>query len=287
MTILLERAPAKVNLTLHVLGRRGDGYHVLESLVAFTDIADEVTLTPGGALGLTVAGDMAAETGLAADNLILRAARTLQAEVADLEVGRFDLVKRLPTAAGLGGGSSDAAAALRLLARLNGIVPDDPRLLAAARSTGADCTVCLDPRPSMMRGAGEQVERLSAWPALDAVLVNPRVAVSTSKVFGRLGLAPGAGLGGPPHPAPTGDPWMVLAAARNDLAGPARGIEPLIAEVERALASAGAHLVRMSGSGATVVGYCDRRDEALRIAEQIGARHPAWWVRPVRLGGAA
>ena len=142
---LSDLAPAKVNLTLRVLGKRADGYHDLESLVVFASLADRVTLTPGDALGLEVAGPTAGAAGDVSDNLVLRAARALAGRVAGLRVGRFALTKLLPVAAGLGGGSADAAAALRLLARLNGLPPDDTRLMDAARATGADVPVCLDP----------------------------------------------------------------------------------------------------------------------------------------------
>ena len=150
-----ETAPAKVNLTLRVLGRRADGLHEIESLVAFAGVGDALTLTPGDALALSVGGPTAAAAGDVADNLVLKAARALAECVQALKLGRFTLSKRLPVAAGLGGGSTDAAAALRLLARANGLAPDDARLMHAARSTGADVPVCLDPRPRFMRGVGD------------------------------------------------------------------------------------------------------------------------------------
>src|SRR6202035_756280 len=151
---LSDLAPAKVNLTLRVLGKRADGFHDLESLVVFAGLADRVTLTLGDALGLDVDGPTAAASGDVSDNLVLRAAHALAERVAGLRVGRFTLTKLLPVAAGLGGGSSDAAAALRLLARLNGLAPDEAPLMEAARATGADVPVCLDPRPRIMRGIG-------------------------------------------------------------------------------------------------------------------------------------
>ncbi|HYU12172.1 MAG TPA: 4-(cytidine 5'-diphospho)-2-C-methyl-D-erythritol kinase, partial [Stellaceae bacterium] len=141
-----EKAPAKVNLTLRVLGRRADGYHDIESLVAFAGVGDALTFMPGGALALAVGGPTAAAAGDVADNLVLKAARALAERVDGVRLGRFVLSKRLPVAAGLGGGSADAAAALRLLARANRLALDDPRLRDAARATGADVSVCLDPR---------------------------------------------------------------------------------------------------------------------------------------------
>ena len=150
-----EKAPAKVNLTLRVLGRRADGYHDIESLVAFAGVGDALTFTPGPALTLAVGGPTAGAAGDTADNLVLKAARALAERVEGLALGSFALSKRLPVAAGLGGGSADAAAALRLLARANGIARDDRRLIEAARATGADVPVCLDPRVRLMRGIGD------------------------------------------------------------------------------------------------------------------------------------
>src|SRR5215472_2960863 len=171
-----EKAPAKVNLTLRVLGRRADGYHDIESLVAFAGVGDALTFTPSGALALAVGGPTAAAAGDVADNLVLKAARALGERVEGLKLGRFTLSKRLPVSAGLGGGSADAAAALRLLARANRLAPDDPRLMQAARNTGADVPVCLDPRARLMRGIGD---------------VPSRGAHCASCPAGRAGRAPG------------------------------------------------------------------------------------------------
>src|SRR5215470_10275932 len=186
-----EPAPAKVNLTLRILGKRADGYHDLESLVVFARLADLVTLTPDVALGLDVDGPTAAAAGSVADNLVLRAAREIAGLTDGLRFGRFGLTKHIPVAAGLGGGSSDAAAALRLIMRVNGIARDNPRVMDAARATGADVPVCLDPRPRVMRGIGDVLSDPLDLPPLPAVLVNPGVAVPTKAVFGKLGLAPG------------------------------------------------------------------------------------------------
>jgi 4-diphosphocytidyl-2-C-methyl-D-erythritol kinase len=171
---LVEDAPAKVNLTLRVLGRRADGYHEIESLVAFAGVGDALSFAPGGELALNVRGSSAAEAGATADNLVLRAARALADRLPTVGAGTFDLEKRLPVAAGLGGGSADAAAALRLLARANKLAPDDPLLYAAARATGADVPVCLDPRTRLMRGIGEILSSPFKLPPLQGVLVNRR-----------------------------------------------------------------------------------------------------------------
>ena len=201
MSLLTTRAPAKINLTLHVLGRRpGDGYHALESLVAFAEVADMLELVPGPDLALEVSGPTAGPAGPLDDNLVLRAARHLAAGVDGMRHGAFRLHKQLPVAAGIGGGSSDAAA-LRLLAELNRLPLGHPAVIAAARATGADVPVCLDPRARMMRGAGEEIGPVLDLASLPAVLVNPGVPVATAPVFKALGLAVGQRLDGAAHPA--------------------------------------------------------------------------------------
>jgi len=284
--LLSDRAPAKVNLTLHVLGRRsGDGYHVLESLVAFAGTADRLMLRAGEPLSLTVSGPTAGPAGPEGDNLVLRAARDLAGRIPGLAVGAFHLVKRLPVAAGIGGGSSDAAAALRLLARLNDLPLDHPAVVAAARATGADVPVCLDPRARMMRGAGEDVGPALGLPPLPAMLINPGVPVPTAPVFKALGLGAGETLPGASHPAiePGGTAQSVLAAlrpARNDLEGPALTVAPVIGEALAALRGQNCSLARMSGSGATVFGLFADRQSAVAAARRLRAAHPTWWIAP-------
>src|SRR5215475_6144456 len=184
--LLAADAPAKVNLTLHVLGRRSDGYHEIESLVMFARVGDRLTFTPRRGFELAVLGPTAASVGDIDANLVLKAARALDERVERLAEGRFVLTKQLPVAAGLGGGSADAAAALRLLARANRLTLDDSRLHEAARATGADVPVCLDPRPRLMSGIGDLLSCQLELPRLAAVLVNPRVAVPTKGVFEKL-----------------------------------------------------------------------------------------------------
>ena len=284
---LRTRAPAKVNLTLHVLGCRADGYHDLESLVVFAGVADHLEMLPGAALSLVVDGPRAGATGPTDDNLVLRAARALAERRPGLTLGAFRLTKRLPAAAGIGGGSSDAAAALRLLAQANGLEPHDPDVAAAARATGADVPVCLDPRARMMRGAGEAVGPPLALPSLFAVLVNPGVAVPTPSVFRRLALSPGETTAALPHPdlaGESGDPLGMIAAARNDLEPPAVALAPEIDEVlRRVRATTGCRLARMSGSGATAFGLYGDCHEAARAAAAIRANAPTWWVKPTLL----
>ena len=185
-----ELAPAKINLTLHVTGRRADAYHDIESLVAFAAVGDTLTFALGHGLALVVRGPTATASGAISDNLVLKAARHLSDCIEGLKLGRFVLSKRLPVAAGVGGGSADAAAALRLLARANHIALDDSRLMAAARATGADVPVCLTPRPRLMRGIGDILSDPLELPPLPAVLVNPGVGVPTKDVFAALQFNP-------------------------------------------------------------------------------------------------
>jgi 4-diphosphocytidyl-2-C-methyl-D-erythritol kinase len=201
-------APAKINLTLRILGRRADGFHELESLVAFAPFGDRLTLWPDGSLDLKVSGPMAAGAGPLTDNLVLRVARALAERIEGLRLGRFALFKRLPSGAGLGGGSADAAAALRLIAEANGLGLDDRRIHEAARATGADIPVCLDPRPRVMRGIGEILSAPMVLPKLGILIVHPGLALPTGPVFKALGLAPGEQLAArspPCSPPPCGE----------------------------------------------------------------------------------
>jgi 4-diphosphocytidyl-2-C-methyl-D-erythritol kinase len=285
---LTEFAPAKVNLTLHVLGRRADGYHEIDSLVAFADIGDLLTLRPGERLALAVSGPTGAAAGTSGDNLVLKAARALAERIEGLRLGQFLLDKQLPVAAGLGGGSSDAAAALRLLAQANGLSLRDARLHAAAAATGADVPVCLDPKARLMRGIGEILSDPLQLPAIAAVLVNPGVAVPTKDVFAAL-AAPM--LAGPPEPdefiaidADAASLVPMLAGRRNDLQIPAIRIQPVIADVLRALErSAHCLLARMSGSGATCFGLFGSSGTAEEAARKLLAAHPSWWVHATTL----
>jgi 4-diphosphocytidyl-2-C-methyl-D-erythritol kinase len=290
---LVESAPAKVNLTLRVLGRRPDSYHEIESLVVFADFGDTLSLSPGGALGLDLRGPRAGQAGDEADNLVIKAARALAERVADLKVGTFHLEKILPVAAGLGGGSADAGAALRLLARANGLALDDPRLGDAARVTGADVPVCLDPRPRLMRGIGEVLSAPLALPPMPALLVNPGVALSTNAVFAgwsatasrpvNLDLGGLGGLGKPPNFAQF---LQVLALHANDLEIPAIKLSPLIAKVLVALrALPGCGVARMSGSGASCFALFASVAEANAAAALLHAKYPDWWLRSTVLAG--
>jgi 4-diphosphocytidyl-2-C-methyl-D-erythritol kinase len=286
--MLIEEGRAKVNLTLRVVGRRVDGYHDLESVVAFADCADRLSLTPGSSLDLTMSGPLAQACGETGDNLVLKAARLLGERVPDLKVGSFTLDKVLPVAAGIGGGSADAAAALRLLAQLNGLALDDRRVVDVALETGADVPVCLASRACDMTGVGETLLPLSL-PIMPCVLVNPCVPVATKDVFRALGLRNGELLVGAsdviratawPEQGASVEDWVeVLAASSNDLEAPATRIQPVIGEVIAALNAAdSAWLARMSGSGATCFAIFENTPEARRAAQKIQLDHPQWWV---------
>ena len=287
---LVENAPAKVNLTLRVLRRRDDGFHEIESLVVFARVGDRLGFSSGGNLTLKVHGPSALAAGEGDDNLVLKAVRALAARRPGVVLGAFELDKRLPVAAGLGGGSADAAAALRLIAKANGLVPDDPHLYAAGRATGADVPVCLDPRPRIMRSIGETLSGPLALPPLPAVLVNPGVALATRSVF--------AGWKATSSPAATLDDTAIgrltdakelvqlLAAQSNDLEAPAIGLRPVVADVLAALRTlSGCGLARMSGSGATCFGLFASAGEAAAAEKLLSVKQPGWWVTATMLGG--
>ena len=290
----VEKAPAKVNLTLQVLARRPDGYHEIESLVAFAGIGDALSFTPNGSLSLVVLGPAASACGDVSDNLVLKAARALADRIDGLRLGRFLLSKRLPVAAGLGGGSSDAAAALRLLAHANGVAPSETRVLQAAKATGADVPVCLDPKPRVMRGIGEILSPALALTPIPAVLVNPGVALPTKEVFATFDASHT-----PTHSAShvqQHQAWIeqaserhtllsALAQARNDLEKPAMRLRPEIARVLQLLRGRrGCLLARMSGSGATCFGLFASRDTARAAARCLRSAQPSWWIRATTLG---
>jgi len=288
MPALIDEGRAKVNLTLRVVGRRTDGFHDLESVVAFADCADRLTLTPGPELSLQMSGPLAQACGETSDNLVLKATRLLAERVPGLKSGSFTLDKVLPVAAGIGGGSADAAAALRLLAKLNGLALDDERLLEVALATGADVPVCLASRACDMTGVGDTLTPLSL-PIMPCVMINPCVPVPTKDVFKALGLRNGELLVGVtdvfrgtdwPEAGASVEDWVeVLAASTNDLEAPATRIQPVIGEVIAALnATNGAWLARMSGSGATCFAIYENTSEAGRAAEKIRRDHPGWWV---------
>jgi len=278
MPVPSRLAPAKINLTLHVTGQRADGYHLLDSLVVFTEAGDRVSLD-GGAPGLRLSGPQAGGLAGENDNLVLRAARLIGAGDAGLA-----LDKRLPVASGMGGGSSDAAAALHLLAETRGLaLPDTAALMAL----GADLPVCMAaPAPCRMRGLGEQVARVTGVPALWLVLVNPGQGLSTPAVFRALSHKQN------PPMAEALPQWADLAAfcdwlarQRNDLQAPAQALLPAVGEVLAGLsAQPGCLLARMTGSGATCFGIF--RDQQTAIAGDSALARPGWFTAVTRSSGS-
>lgn len=272
-------APAKINLTLHVTGRRADGYHLLDSLVVFADVADRIFASPARGLSLVVAGPEGAGLQAEPDNLVLRAARVMGAKDAALV-----LDKRLPVASGIGGGSADAAAALRALARLTGLPPPSESEIL---QLGADVPVCLKGRPARMTGIGEHVAPLPPLPPLSCVLVNPRLPVPTPQVFAALQSRTNPPLPDPPPAAlPTAEAftsWLDLHS-RNDLVSPARLVAPILAKVQAALEDTpDCLLARMTGSGGTHFGLYATPHAARTAAGVLRAAHPFWWIESGRI----
>ncbi len=278
-------APAKINLYLRLTGKRADGYHLLNSVFVFADLADHLTAKPANGLSLETkgpwAGALAGEAD--SDNLVLRAARLLLAEMqcsASVPGAHLTLTKNIPVAAGIGGGSADAAAALKLLMRLWGVILPDKRLMVLAEELGADVPSCLVSRPVHVRGTGELMTPLGDNPDWGILLVNPRVAVSTAQIFKTYGQE-GAGFS---HDDTGPGDWRDLdwlsRQSRNDLEAPAMKIAPVIGSVLAALRSLqSCRLVRMSGSGATCFALFDDKDQAQRAEKVISSQYPQWWCR--------
>ncbi|MFN4143603.1 4-(cytidine 5'-diphospho)-2-C-methyl-D-erythritol kinase [Aestuariivirga sp.] len=262
-------APAKVNLALHVLGRRADGYHELDSIVGFADIGDRLDFSPSDAFAITAEGRFAAALPPPGENIIAgawkAAGRIASARGTLLPPVSVHLVKNLPLASGIGGGSANAAAALRGFLRLAGITGLDPEIMAEGLALGADVPVCLAGRACRMRGVGERITPLEGFGPLKAILVNPLVEVSTAAVFRQLALAPGQGLGEAIRDERDPSGW------RNDLAAAAAAIAPVIGEVlERLVSAPGVKRAFMSGSGATCVALYEGEAPAPRL-------EPGWW----------
>lgn len=269
---ITEFAPAKLNLALHVTGQREDGYHLLDSLVVFAGVGDSLRLT-SGPLALTTSGPFAAGLSVR-ENLCLDAARFAGAEV------QIELTKNLPVASGIGGGSADAAAVLRGLARMGVSQPEKVERL------GADVPVCLAGRPARMRGIGEVLDPLPELPDLFLVLVNPRKAVATPDIFRTLARKDNSPLPDLPASFDLAELINYLDACRNDLQEPAIALCPVIAKVLRALDDEGALLSRMSGSGATCFGIFDSAPAAGLAAYRIGAAYEDWWITATGLAPA-
>jgi 4-diphosphocytidyl-2-C-methyl-D-erythritol kinase len=277
-------ARAKINLYLHVVGRRADGYHLLDSLIAFADIGDVVACRPSLELSLSIEGPFAGDLSAGEDNLVMRAARRLQAARGGVSGAAIVLDKVLPVASGIGGGSADAAAALRALGELWRQTPDESELARIGFGLGADVPVCLFGRPAFVGGIGEAIEPAPALPPAWLVLVNPGSPLSTADVFGARTepfTAPARWQGAP---VDVSDLARLLASRDNDLAAPARRLAPAIDEVLAALSGADACLLaRLSGSGATCFGLFAAEVPARSAAKRIGGARPDWWVMPCAL----
>lgn len=278
--MVTETANAKLNLYLHILGKRADGYHLLESLVVFTDFGDSLRAEHGTGLSLVVDGEFADAAGNHDDNLVLRAARALQQACGITQGATLFLSKQIPVGAGLGGGSADAAAALRALCKLWAVIPSHEQLHAIAMSLGADVAMCLKNRPLMARGIGDEISPLSApLPPLHLVLVYPRVHVATPSVYQRYRhereiAAPAIDMA---------DMVGSLAQSHNQLQRAAISVAPEVAEVLLALEGyPQAEMVRMCGSGSSCFALCASADAAAHLAEDITKRYPQWWVKATR-----
>lgn len=279
---LKESAPAKVNLFLHVGDKRADGFHAVQSLAVFTDIGDTLGFAPAGELSLTLDGSFANSLSNGADNLVLRAAQVLAPPDLQAPGATIALTKNLPVASGIGGGSADAAAALRGLRSLWGLSLDDAKLGDIAASLGSDIPVCLGAAPAFMEGRGEILRPVESLPRLPLLLVNPGVAVPTAAVFAGLQDRSGVAATLPHgHFRDTADLLRFLETTRNDLEAPARVLAPVIGKVLGALAALpGALLVRMSGSGATCFGIFADDACCARAAELLRAAGTDWWIAP-------
>ncbi|MAZ02922.1 MAG: 4-(cytidine 5'-diphospho)-2-C-methyl-D-erythritol kinase [Sneathiella sp.] len=273
-------ARAKINLYLHVTGRRSDGYHLLDSLVVFADYGDKLTVESDSSLSLEISGPFSAGIPATDDNLILKAARLLQENTAEKKGAKIRVVKNLPIAAGIGGGSADAALALQLLDKLWETGLFDRQLADLGLSLGADVPVCLYGKPTIMTGVGEQLSSGLIIPKIHIILVNCNISVSTADVFRHLEIsnAPKSGLN--VKEGNEADLISALQRTGNDLQAPAFQIAPQIESVIDEIAGeTGCQLARMSGSGATVFGLFETAKAARNAAESIQSRHPDWWVR--------
>jgi 4-diphosphocytidyl-2-C-methyl-D-erythritol kinase len=283
-----EIARAKINLTLSVLGRRPDGYHELESLVTFAAIHDVVTLDPGADGGVAAAGPFAGYIG--GENLLIRALAILREIEPRLRLGAVRLHKELPVAAGLGGGSADAAALLRAVRRANPSQSGAVDWLRIAETLGADVPVCLVDQPAFMWGKGERIAPSARLPEVDAVLVNPGLPLSTADVFGALRAGPMRPVEAVPQVPGIVDLYELCAFVRargNGLEAAAIALRPVIGEIKAVLAAEpDCRLAVMAGSGPTCFGLFPDQETARRAAERIAAAYPAWWVRATSLAGA-
>ena len=274
-----ERAPAKINLFLHVGVRRADGFHPLQSLAVFTAMGDVLDIEDAPSLSLTIQGPFAKGLDGEGDNLVLRAARALDS---DPQSAKLTLTKNLPVASGIGGGSADAAAALRGLRRLWNLDKDEAGLRHIAAGLGSDIPACVLSAACFMEGRGEILRPLLSLPRVPMLLVNPGVAVPTKDVFAALQTRSGVEMSLPQGRfQDTADLLRFLETTRNDLEEPARRLQPVIGEVLSAMvALPGALLARMSGSGATCFAIFADDDCCARAADKLKQAQPNWWIAP-------
>jgi 4-diphosphocytidyl-2-C-methyl-D-erythritol kinase len=271
-------ARAKVNLYLHITGRRADGYHLLDSLIVFAEGGDAIEAQPARELELAIDGPFAGGLDNGPDNLVLRAARALQVLTGSAQGAAIRLTKNLPIASGIGGGSADAAATLHALCELWRVKPDKDALLQLAAKLGADVPVCLTSTPSFVGGIGEEIAPAAGLPKSWLLLVNPRVATPTPAVFkARRGDFSGAGRW-PQPPRDFVDFAARLAQCRNDLTEAAISVTPQIRDVLSVIGMLpDCALARLSGSGATCFGLFADEWSARSAEQQLRARHPHWW----------
>jgi 4-diphosphocytidyl-2-C-methyl-D-erythritol kinase len=274
--IVKEFAPAKINLALHVLGRRADGYHDLDSVVAFATVGDVLELSLASETSLRVDGPFAAGVPVNSENLVLNAHAALAQEF-DVPPVDFRLTKNLPVASGVGGGSADAAAALRGIVKLTDLKVDPKQLQSIALTLGADVPVCLHGKACRMQGVGEVISSLDHLPAKAILLVNPRKPCGTGDVFRNMGLKVGQSFG---TALDVSDPH----AWRNDMTAAAIAVLPEIAVVMKAIQNlAPTATVRMSGSGATCFALFDDLNAATVFGSQLASQHSDWWIAPAQL----
>jgi 4-diphosphocytidyl-2-C-methyl-D-erythritol kinase len=272
-------APAKINLFLHITGKRDDGYHLLQSVMVFVDLGDDMEFAPHDSLFLDVEGPFAGDMPDPHENLVCRAAQMLAAEYKVPVQGRVTLAKKLPVASGIAGGSSDAATALLGFARLWGLPDEKDRLQKIAQRLGADVPACLYRRPVWAEGIGEKLMGLPDMPQIHFVLANPMVATPTPEVFRRFGAKFSAPIQFSGRRKAASE-WIAdLKIYRNDLTDAAAEVTPQIKEVLASLrATSGCHFSRLSGSGATCFGVYDHPETAMAAVHQLKQKHPRWWV---------
>jgi 4-diphosphocytidyl-2-C-methyl-D-erythritol kinase len=285
---LTVAAPGKINLALHVVGRREDGYHLLETLTVFTRFGDRLTVEPGETDSFSTSGPFGDDVPLDDENLVIAARERLRVAfpLADCPAVSIELEKNVPVASGLGGGSSDAAATLVALSSVWGLPTTKKELARLCPALGSDVPMCLTAKPLLATGIGEKIAKVANFPALNLVLVNPGVPVATADVFRALTGYENEGL--PPLPADLSLDRLVewLKATRNDLEPTAVEMAPDIDDALNELSMAGALVTRMSGSGATCFGLFESAAQAKGAARHIGRQRPSWFVVATESEGA-